>query len=123
MKNVPITLDSKTAAWARVYAVRRNVSLSRFVGELLRERTRESREIEQRYRLSWWDSTVVGAAQLQNCALLLTEDLQNGAVFGGVTVRSPFTLAVEESRAMYSLPSTAQRHRPRGRPRREGRGT
>lgn len=123
MKNVTITLDSKTAAWARVYAARRNVSLSRFVGELLRERMRESREIEQRYRLSWWDSTVVGAAQLQDCALLHTEDLQNGAVFGGVTVRSPFTLAVEESRATYSLPSTVQRHRPRGRPRREGRGT
>lgn len=82
-----------------------------------------AREIEQRYRLSWWDSTVVGAAQLQDCALLLTEDLQNGAVLDGVTVRSPFTLAVEESRAMYSLPSTAQPHRPRGRPRKEGRGT
>src|SRR5665213_827238 len=31
------------------------------------------REVEQRYRLSWWDSLIVAAAQLQNCVLLLTE--------------------------------------------------
>jgi len=76
-------------------------------------------EIEQRWRLSWWDSMVVGAAQLQDCALLLTEDLHDGAVFGGVTVRSPFTLAAEEAPAGYAVTSAARsRHRPRGRPKR-----
>jgi hypothetical protein len=60
---------------------------------------------------------VVGAAQLQDCALLLTEDLQDGAVFGGVTVRSPFTLAAEEPPAGYAVtPVPRSRHRPRGRP-------
>ncbi len=73
-------------------------------------------QIEQRYRLSWWDSAVVGAAQLQDCALLLTEDLQDGAVFGSVTVRSPFTFAAEDSRAIYRLPPPENAHRPRGRP-------
>ena len=79
---------------------------------------RSARQIERRYRLSWWDSMVVSAAQLQDCTLLLTEDLQDGAVFGGVTVRSPFTLDVREPAATYaaSLPATS-RHRPRGRPR------
>jgi predicted nucleic acid-binding protein len=77
-----------------------------------------AREIEQRWRLSWWDSMVVAAAQLQDCALLLTEDLQDGAVFGAVTVRSPFTLAVGEPVAAYALPRAVPRHRPRGRPRR-----
>ena len=78
-----------------------------------------AREIESRYRVSWWDSLIVAAAQMQGCALLLTEDLQDGMAFGTVVVRSPFTLEVEESRATYavaaSLPSP---HRPRGRPRR-----
>ena len=46
MKNVTITLDEETAAWARVYAARKSVSLSRFVGELLRDRMRESREYD-----------------------------------------------------------------------------
>jgi predicted nucleic acid-binding protein len=76
-------------------------------------------QIEQRYRLSWWDSAVVGAAQLQDCALLLTEDLQDGAVFGSVTVRSPFTLAAEDPRATYRLPPAESTHRPRGRPARK----
>lgn len=76
-----------------------------------------AREIEQRYRLSWWDSMVVAAAQLQDCALLLTEDMQNGAVFGAVTVRSPFTLTVEEPRPRYEVASIARAHRARGRPR------
>ena len=75
--------------------------------------------IEQRWRLSWCDSLVVGAAQLQDCELLLTEDLQDGAVFGGVIVRSPFTLAAEEPPAGYVIAPTARsRHRPRGRPKR-----
>lgn len=74
--------------------------------------------VEGRYRLSWWDSLIVAAAQLQGCALLLTEDLQDGASYGGVTVRSPFTLSVSEAASAYqAAPVIASRHRPRGRPR------
>ena len=80
-----------------------------------------AREIEERHRLSWWDSMVVAAAQLQDCALLLTEDLHDGATYGGVTARSPFTLAAEEPRAEYAVASTAPRHPPRGRPRKKAR--
>ena len=79
---------------------------------------RRAREIEQRWDLSWRSSMVVGAAQLQDCVLLLTEDLRDGAVFGGVTVRSPFTLSAEEPSAIYAVtPPARSRHRPRGRPR------
>jgi predicted nucleic acid-binding protein len=83
---------------------------------------RRGREVEVRYRLSWWDSLVVGAAQLQGCTVLLTEDLQDGAVFGGVAVRSPFTLAIEEAAATYAVaPSATRRHPSRGRPKIAGR--
>jgi predicted nucleic acid-binding protein len=79
-----------------------------------------AREIEQRWRLSWWDSMVVAAAQLQSCAVLLTEDLQDGAVYGGVTVRSPFSLAAREPLPSYAVvPAARPRHRGRGRPRRQ----
>ena len=37
------------------------------------------RNVEARYRLSWWDSLIIAAAQLQGCTLLLTVDLQDGA--------------------------------------------
>ena len=50
MKNVTITLDEETAAWARIYAAKKNVSLSRYVGELLHDRMLESREYEESMR-------------------------------------------------------------------------
>jgi predicted nucleic acid-binding protein len=77
------------------------------------------REIEQRYRLSWWDSLIVGAAQLQNCVLLLTEDLQDHAVYGGVTVRNPFSFGVTEDLTVYAVQKAPGRAHPRrGRPKR-----
>jgi plasmid stability protein len=50
MKNVTITLDDKTAAWARVYAARHNTSVSRIVGEMLQQRMQETREYEDAMR-------------------------------------------------------------------------
>jgi predicted nucleic acid-binding protein len=80
---------------------------------------RRARETEQRYRLSWWDSMIVAAAQLQDCTLLLTEDLQDGAVFGALTVRNPFTLQASEAAATYAFEGRdLSLHRPRGRPKR-----
>lgn len=76
-------------------------------------------EIEQRHHLSWWDCLIVGAAQLQGCALLLTEDLQDRAVYGGVTVRNPFSLGASEDLAIYDLVRVASPSHPRrGRPKR-----
>jgi len=76
-------------------------------------------EVESRYRLSWRDCLIVAAAQAQNCLLLLSEDLQDGADYGGVVVRSPFKLRIAEESAAYSLPPRqVSRHRGRGRPRR-----
>ena len=78
-----------------------------------------AREIERRYRLAWWDSLIVGAAQAQNCPLLLSEDLQDGAVYGGVMVRNPFQAGVSEVAAEYAVaPGAVRQHRSRGRPKR-----
>ena len=48
MKNVTITLDEEVARWARIRAAEGNTSLSRLVGEWLREKMRE----EENYRIS-----------------------------------------------------------------------
>ena len=58
MKNVTITVDAETAAWARVHAAQRNVSLSRFIGGMLREHMRESREYDEAMR-RWFASKLV----------------------------------------------------------------
>lgn len=76
-------------------------------------------EIEQRHRLNWWDCLIVGSAQLQGCSVLLTEDLQDGAVLGGVTVRNPFALSVSDELAPYGPRALEPPPYPRrGRPRR-----
>jgi hypothetical protein len=51
--------------------------------------------------------------------LLLTEDLQDRAVFGGVTVRNPFEFGVSEDLTGYAAERVpAHAHPRRGRPRR-----
>ncbi len=78
-----------------------------------------ARAVGERYGLSWWDSLVIAAAQAQGCSLLLTEDLQDGAVYGGVTARSPFRLSLGEGAAAYATaPAAARRIPRRGRPKR-----
>jgi predicted nucleic acid-binding protein len=77
-----------------------------------------ARDIERRYAISWWDSMVVAAALVQDCQVLLTEDLQDGMVFGTLAVRSPFSAVIEEPAAEYHVVRAAPLHRPRGRPKR-----
>jgi len=48
MKNVTITLDEEVARWARIRAAEEDTSLSRLVGEWLRQKMGE----EERYRTS-----------------------------------------------------------------------
>lgn len=50
MKNVTVTLDEDTAARARVQAAERNMSLSRYIGEVVRKELRHANEYEAAYR-------------------------------------------------------------------------
>jgi hypothetical protein len=50
MKNITITLDERTAAWARIYAAQRGKSVSRLLGEILQERMREVRDYNDAMR-------------------------------------------------------------------------
>jgi predicted nucleic acid-binding protein len=88
--------------------------------ELDAEVLTRAHEIETRFQLNWWDCLIVAAAQAQGCALLLSEDLQDGANYGGVIARNPFKLGVAEQAAAYTPPpKVISRHRGRGRPRRD----
>ena len=46
--------------------------------------------VEDRFGLSWWDSLIVAAAQRLGATHLLTEDLQAGQDFDGLSVINPF---------------------------------
>ncbi len=63
MRNVTITLDEETAHWARVEAAHRDMSVSRFIGDLLRERMRAQTAYEDAMRryLARGPTTLKGA--------------------------------------------------------------
>lgn len=50
MKNITISLDDQTAAVVRVEAAKEGKSLSRWIGDLLRQRLAESREYDAAMR-------------------------------------------------------------------------
>jgi hypothetical protein len=47
LKNLTITVDSETAAWARKQAAERGMSVSRFVGEILHDQMEHRIEYER----------------------------------------------------------------------------
>lgn len=52
--------------------------------------------IQDRYRLSYWDSLIVAASKASACRYLLTEDLQAGQDFDGVEAVNPFLTVPEK---------------------------
>jgi predicted nucleic acid-binding protein len=46
--------------------------------------------LAQSAQLSLWDAAIVAAAQALRCDELLTEDLNDGQVIGGIPIRNPF---------------------------------
>lgn len=47
MKNITITLDEQTARWARAQAAEQGLSLSRYVGEVLRKQLPKAQAYER----------------------------------------------------------------------------
>ncbi len=47
-------------------------------------------QIQDRYRISFWDALIVAAARTASCRYLLSEDFQPGQDFDGVQVVNPF---------------------------------
>ena len=46
--------------------------------------------VQQRYRLSYWDSQIVAAAERLGADVLYTEDLNHGQIYGPVRCENPF---------------------------------
>lgn len=50
---------------------------------------------KDRWMLSYWDAAIIEAARLAGCGIVLSEDLNHGQDFDGVTVLNPFRQRVE----------------------------
>lgn len=46
--------------------------------------------IQERHRFSWWDSLILSAAQIQDCTIVLSEDMQHEQQIGNMTIINPF---------------------------------
>lgn len=49
-------------------------------------------DIASEHQLTIWDAVILAAASHAGCRLLLTEDLQDGFRWGGVTIANPFAV-------------------------------
>ena len=47
-------------------------------------------EIEESYKISFWDALIVSAAFSENATTILTEDLNHGQYFEGILIVNPF---------------------------------
>ncbi len=50
----------------------------------------ETIEVEQRFRLSFWDALIVQAATVSGAGILYSEDLSHGQTYGSLQVVNPF---------------------------------
>jgi predicted nucleic acid-binding protein len=41
-------------------------------------------------RFAWWDALLLATAERQGCEIVLSEDMQESARFGRVTILDPF---------------------------------
>jgi len=49
-------------------------------------------EIEEKYRISFWDALIIVAAYEAKCEKVLTEDLNSGQVIEGILIENPLRL-------------------------------
>ncbi|MEQ1559724.1 MAG: PIN domain-containing protein [Methyloglobulus sp.] len=50
-------------------------------------------DLQARYKYGFYDSLIVAAALEADCNVLYSEDLQDGQVIDGLTIKNPFALA------------------------------
>jgi len=54
------------------------------------EMVRQAIDTSRRFRIAVWDAMIIEAARSAGCDRVLTEDLQAGQDFDGITIENPF---------------------------------
>ncbi len=57
---------------------------------------RQAVELARRYGFAIYDANIAACAQMAGCAILYSEDMQDGQRIGGLTIRNPFSEAESE---------------------------
>jgi predicted nucleic acid-binding protein len=61
------------------------------VVEMTPELVLASLGLAQRAKISAWDAGIIEAARRVGCTKVLSEDLSDGQVYGGITIENPFS--------------------------------
>lgn len=69
----------------------------------------QAMELSVGHQLAFWDSVILSAAADAGCRLLLSEDLQDGFTWSGVTVANPFSATPHPSLAALLTDEDPQR--------------
>lgn len=51
---------------------------------------RRSVEIKSTYKISFWDSCIISAAEQAKCDVILSEDMNSGQFYSGIAMENPF---------------------------------
>ena len=88
---VQATRSSRPGRLTHEHAVGLIMAWSRMpVQELTADIVLRSTAASQRFQISYWDAAVIEAARTAGCSTVLSEDLNHGQNFDGVTVVNPF---------------------------------
>ncbi|BCS35274.1 twitching motility protein PilT [Luteitalea sp. TBR-22] len=84
----PVDANAAVLAWRNAYPV---IDSS---ADVVLQATR----LVMQHRLGTWDAVILAAASAAGCGMLLSEDLQDGFTWGGVTVVNPYVAPQGEGR-------------------------
>jgi len=88
---VQATRASRPDAIGHQQAVRLIESFRRFrVQDVTSEIMMAALDARQRFQLCYWDAAIIEASRVMGCTQVLSEDLNEGQDYGGVSVTNPF---------------------------------
>lgn len=88
---VQATRESRQDPLTHDHALMLIESFLRFpVQPITTEIVRAAAMTRHRFRISYWDAAIIEAARAFGCRTVLSEDLNDGQQFDGVTVEDPF---------------------------------
>ena len=87
-----VSLRKRKLPWPEIEQLLSAInSLASSVRPIDLELHRRGREVARRYGLSTYDSMIIAAALLDECATLYSEDMQHGMIIDGtLTITNPF---------------------------------
>jgi predicted nucleic acid-binding protein len=76
--------------WPEVHALLATIRASTLVLPVTVDTHARAVAYAERYKLQYFDALHIASAVMGNCTVLLTEDMHDGLVIDGLTVRNPF---------------------------------